>query len=246
MSARGILYGVGVGPGDSELLTLKAVRIIGESDVIAYAAPLQNEGDGESMARSIAAPHIGSGKCEYAIRIPMLAQHKFPIKAVYDEAARDLSVHLEAGRQVAVLCEGDPLFYGSFMYLFALLRDSFDCRIVAGVSSPMAASAAAGFAMAAKDDVLAILPAPLASADLQRQLERVESAVIIKLGRHFRRVGALLDSLGYLADAVYVSHASHAVEQVLPLSEAIRQDIRAPYFSLILWRHERSSARLLW
>ena len=134
---RGTLYGLGVGPGDPELLTLKALRILRAAPVLAYPAPPK----GESMARAIAAPHLQGGQIEIVIRMPLDAA-RFPAEEIYAAAARDIAEHLEAGRDVAALCEGDPFFYGSFMYLFGRLAPAHSVEVVPGVSSPMACAAA--------------------------------------------------------------------------------------------------------
>ncbi len=135
MSGR--LYGIGVGPGDPELMTLKAVRVLAEAPVVAYPAPDK----GESSARKIAAAHIPAGRIEIAIRVPMRPGPE--PAAIYDDAAKEIAAHLEAGRDVAVLCEGDPLFYGSFIYLHDRLAHRFPTTVVPGVSSLTACAAAA-------------------------------------------------------------------------------------------------------
>ena len=137
----GKLYGVGLGPGDPELLTLKALRILKSVPVIAWPAP----DEGHSFARSIAADHLPGGQVEIAIRVPMRVE-RFPAQEIYDRAAEEIAAHLDAGRDVAVLCEGDPFFYGSFMYLFERLAGRYETEIVPGVSSIMAAGAASGSA----------------------------------------------------------------------------------------------------
>ena len=133
----GTLYGLGVGPGDPELLTLKALRILRTVPVLVYPAPVE----GESMARAIAAEHLPGGQAEIAIRMPLDAA-RFPAEEIYAAAAGEIAEHLRSGHDVAVLCEGDPFFYGSFMYLFARLADEHEVEIVPGVSSPMACAAA--------------------------------------------------------------------------------------------------------
>jgi precorrin-2/cobalt-factor-2 C20-methyltransferase len=230
---RGTLYGLGVGPGDPELLTLKALRILCAAPVLAYPAPI----DGDSMARAIAAPHLPGGQIEIAIRMPLDAA-RFPAEEVYAAAAQDIAVHLEAGRDVAALCEGDPFFYGSFMYLFARLADVHHVEVVPGVSSPMACAAALGMPLAARNDVLSILPAPLAEDLLKARLEACDAAAIVKVGRHIAKVRRVLQELGLDSRARYIERASLAAERILPLSEAADP---APYFSMILV-HRRGAA----
>jgi precorrin-2/cobalt-factor-2 C20-methyltransferase len=224
MSGR--LYGIGVGPGDPELMTLKAVRLLSELPVIAYPAP----DPGESFARAIAEKFIPEGRAEIAIRVPM-RPGEVPA-AVYDRGAEEIAAHLRAGRDVGVLCEGDPFFYGSFAYLHDRLTADFSCTIVPGVSSLNACAAASGRPLVRRDGVLTVLPATLPDSELERRLADAPAAAVLKVGRHLPRLCALLDRLGLTRSAYYVAHATRADERVLPLSELV--DTQAPYFSMIL------------
>lgn len=222
----GTLYGLGVGPGDPELMTLKAARILSNSKVVAYPAP----DSGESFARAIAAEHIASDAEEIAILVPMRPD-KFPHE-IYADAAERIAGHLRRGNDVAVLCEGDPFFYGSFMYLYDLLVEEFACVVVPGVSSLTACAAAAGRPLAGRNSLLTIIPGPLDSAKILTQLRSCEAAAIMKVGRHFTRLYKLIESEGLLGAAMYVERATLGEERVLPLAD-VPQD-RAPYFSMIL------------
>jgi precorrin-2/cobalt-factor-2 C20-methyltransferase len=226
-AVTGRLYGVGVGPGDPELMTLKAVRILADAPVIAFPAP----DDGASAARSIAARFVPAGRTEIAIRVPMRPS-RMPVE-IYNDAAERIAAHLAAGRDVAVLCEGDPFFYGSFMYLHDRLAGRFPCTVVPGVTSLTACAAASGRPLVRRDDVLTVLPATLPDEELERRLAGTDSAAILKVGRHLARVRALLSKLGRAGSACYVAHASRADERVAPLAE-LEGDAEAPYFSMIL------------
>ncbi|HIC27847.1 MAG TPA: precorrin-2 C(20)-methyltransferase, partial [Rhodospirillales bacterium] len=175
----GILYGLGIGPGDPELITLKALKIIQSVGVVAYPAPEE----GDSLARSIAAAHLPGGQTEICIRTPMTPGN-FPANDVYDHYANEISTHLTAGRDVAVLCEGDPFLYGSFMYIFERLSRDHTVRVVPGVSSLGACAAAAGRPLVSRNQVLSILPAPLDEEELERRLLDADAAAIMKVGRH--------------------------------------------------------------
>ncbi len=222
----GTLYGLGVGPGDPELLTLKALRILRAAPVLAYPAPAE----GHSMARTIAAPHLPGGQTEIAIRMPLDAA-RFPAGEIYAAAARDISQHLDAGRDVAALCEGDPFFYGSFMYLFARLAEAHRIEVVPGVSSLTACAAALDAPLAARNDVLSVVPAPLDEYQLKARLEGCDAAAIIKVGRHVAKVRRVLQELSLESRARYIERASLAAERILPLSEAADT---APYFYMVL------------
>ena len=230
----GTLYGLGVGPGDPELVTLKALRLLRACPVLAYPAPER----GDSLARAIMAPHLPGGQIEIAIRME-LSPARFPNPEIYDRAAGDIARHLDAGRDVAALCLGDPFFYGSFSYLFQRLAERHKVVVIPGVTSLAAASAALGIGLVVRDDVLAVIPATRPDADIRARLAAVEAAAIIKLGQHFARIRALLDEAGLSAHARYVEHATMASERVVPLAEV--DPARVPYFSLILL-HRRGEA----
>ena len=230
----GIVYGVGVGPGDPELLTLKAARLIRSADLIAYPAPEE----GPSFARQIAAAHLGHEVEELAIRMN-IGDGRFPKDDIYDVAADTIAAAAAAGRQVTVLCEGDPFFYGSFMYLFARLTERCRVEVVPGVSSLMACAIATRGALAARNDVLTVIPAPLAEEDLRRRLQHVEAAAIIKVGRHLGKVRKVLGELKLIDRTRYVERATLAQQKVLPLAE-VKGD-EAPYFSMLLV-HRRGEA----
>lgn len=224
----GTAYGLGVGPGDPELITLKALRLLRSCPVLAYPAPEQ----GPSLARAIVASHLeGLEKTEIAIRMPMVAA-RFPAQAVYEKAAAGIGAHLEAGRDVAVLCEGDPFFYGSFMYLFARLIERFEVAVVPGVSSLTACAAALGAPLATRDDVLSVVPATLPAEALRARLEGIDAAAVIKVGRHLGKVREVLAGLGLTGRALYVERATMSVERTAPLAEVTEGG--APYFSMVL------------
>jgi precorrin-2/cobalt-factor-2 C20-methyltransferase len=224
---RGRLLGVGVGPGDPELLTLKAVRVLQESPVIAYVSA-----DGRpSTARRIAAPHLPEGQREINLALPM---HPAPelARAAYDEAASRIGAELEEGRDVAVLCEGDPFVYGSFAHLFDRLGESYPTEVIPGVVSFTAAAAAARAPLVRRMQSLAVLPATLPMEALAAHLAQVDAAAILKLGRHLGKVRELLDRMGVLHRAIYVEHASEDSQRVVRLVDLALEE--APYFSLIL------------
>lgn len=222
----GRLYGVGVGPGAPDLVTLRAARLIEGAGVIAYPTLA----GAESFARAIVADLIPDGANEIVMDVPMTVE-RGPAQAAYDAGAVQIASVLEAGRDVVCLCEGDPFFYGSFMYLFARLSDRFDVEVVPGVTSVTACAAAAGMPLAARNERVTVLPGPLPEAELRARIEGAESVAIMKVGRHLAKIRGVIDGLGLGDRAVYVERASLAEERVLPLAEAPEP---APYFSMIL------------
>ena len=224
----GTLYGIGLGPGDPELVTLKAMRLMRAAAVVAYPVP----DGGTSLARQIAAPYLSETQTELEIPVPMRTE-RGPAQEAYDEAAKAIALHLDGGQDVALLCEGDPFFYGSFMYLFERLSPRYRTEIVPGVSSIMAAGAALGRPLAARNDRFTVIPAPLEDAVIEATLKRCDAAVILKIGRHFSRVRALLERLNLLGAAGYVERVTMAGEIVKPLRD-VPAETRAPYFSIIV------------
>jgi precorrin-2/cobalt-factor-2 C20-methyltransferase len=222
----GRLYGLGLGPGDPELLTLKALRLLRSVPVVAYPAPEH----GASFARSIIAAWIETRQREIAIRFPMRPGPP-PIE-IYDSAATALATELDAGRDVALLCQGDPLFYGSFISVFTRLSGRYRVEIVPGVSSLTACAAAAAIPLVSRDNALTVIPATLAEEQIAARLAECDTAAIMKLGRHLAKVRRVLDRLGLLEGAVYVEHASLPTQQVSPL--ALIELDPAPYFSMAL------------
>jgi precorrin-2/cobalt-factor-2 C20-methyltransferase len=224
--ASGRLYGIGVGPGDPELLTLKALRLLRQVPVIAYPAPEQ----GESFARSIVAGWIACHQREISIRFPMRPGP--PPASIYDAAAAELAAALECGHDVALLCQGDPLFYGSAINLFSRLAGRYQVEIVPGVSSLTACAAAAAVPLVSRDGTLTVLPATLDEAQIVARLGESETVMIVKLGRHLAKVRQALIRLGRLDGAVYVEHATLPTQRVTPLAQ-VNSEI-APYFSVAL------------
>lgn len=222
----GRLIGVGVGPGAPDLLTLRAARLIEGARVLAYPTLA----GAASMARGIAAAHIGEGAEEIAVDLPMTPARE-PAQEAYDAGAARIAERLAAGQDVVVLCEGDPLFYGSFMYLQARLAGRFAVEVVPGVTSVAAAAALAHLPLGAREGRIAVLPATLPDAALEAGIAGHETVALLKLGRHFARVRALVEAMGLTARTTYVERATLPAERVLPLSVAPAE---APYFSLLL------------
>jgi precorrin-2/cobalt-factor-2 C20-methyltransferase len=223
---HGTLYGIGVGPGDPELLTLKALRLLRAVAVVAYPAPEQGDG----FARSIVAGWIEGHQREMAIRFPMRPGP--PPVAIYDAAAAQLAAELDRGHDVGLLCQGDPFFYGSFIQVFVRLADRFHIEIVPGVSSLTACATAARSPLVLRDETLAVIPATLDEAEIARRLAEADTAAIIKLGRHLAKVRRALQQLGLLDRAVYVEHATLPTQRVASLAAVDPDDAR--YFSMAL------------
>src|SRR5438067_4885800 len=187
----GRLYGLGVGPGDPELLTLKALRLLRAAPVVAYPAPEA----GDSFARGIVAEWLHRGQREIAIRFPMRPGP--PPAAIYDDAATRLAAVLDRGDDIAFLCQGDPLFYGSFAGIMTRLVPRYSVAVVPGVSSLTACAAAASMPLVHRDAALAVIPATLDEEALTRRLAEAECAAVIKLDRKSTRLNSSHVSTSY-------------------------------------------------
>ena len=240
---------VGIGPGDPELITLKAARIIAEAAVVAYHAGVRKQ----SHARRIADGVIPPGAIEEELRYPVTTGatdhpggYVGAMADFYESCATRLAVHLDAGRDVVLLAEGDPLFYGSSMYLHDRFKEVYETQVVPGVPAFAAATAAISSPLVRQTDVLTVLPGTLPEPELARRLADTEAAIIMKLGRTFPAVRSALQQAGRLEDAWYVERASQAEERWLPVA-AVDPD-SVPYFSLIVvpgdTAHQPSVARL--
>ncbi|WP_046300231.1 precorrin-3B C(17)-methyltransferase [Mycobacterium sp. UM_Kg27] len=231
----GKFYGVGLGPGDPELITRKAARIIADADVVAYHAGVNKS----SYARTIAADLIRPGVREEELRYPVTTGvtdhpggYAGALADFYEASASRLAAHLDAGRTVALLTEGDPLFYGSFMYMHDRLAMRFDTEIIPGVPAFSAATAALGMPLVRQTDVLTVLPGTLPEHELAMRLADTDGAIIMKLGRTFPAVRRALVAAGRLEHAYYVERASHPQQRWLRVADV--EEASVPYLSLIV------------
>jgi len=224
---KGTLYGIGLGPGNSELITVKAWRLLSTVEVIAYPKPP----NGESFARKIAAPFIPEDITEIAITVPM-ARDRGPAQKAYDEGAKTIANLLEGGKHVAFICNGDPFLYSTFMYLHERLKQRFEIEIIPGVTSLTAAAAATRRPLAARNEILKVLPAPLDDETLKREIASGDSIIINKVGKHFNRVRTLIESMGLVNKTQVVENATTEFEVARPLSQISNGD--QPYFSTMI------------
>lgn len=235
MNKRGHLYGIGVGPGDPELLTLKALRLLKAAPVVAYFVAKGKKGN----AFGIIETHLSDTQVRLPLVYPVTTETLAPplsyeavIADFYDTGAAIVGEHLNAGRDVAVVCEGDPLFYGSYMYLHDRLSSAFSVEIVPGVCSMLGGAAVLGTPLVYRNQSLSILSGVMTEAELRRKLADTDAAVIMKLGRNFDKVRRVLDDLGLASRALYVERATMANQRIVPLAEV--DPMASPYFSLLI------------
>ncbi|OMI34905.1 precorrin-2 C(20)-methyltransferase [Streptomyces sparsogenes] len=232
---KGRLYGVGLGPGDPSLMTVRAVEVIAEADVVAYHSARH----GRSIARSIAERHLRPDHIEERLIYPVTTEttdhpggYRGAMEEFYADAAARLAAHLDAGRTVAVLAEGDPLFYGSYMHMHKRLADRYPTEVIPGVTSVSAAAARLGTPLVEGEEVLTVLPGTLPEDELTARLATTDAAAVMKLGRTFPAVRRALERSGRLAEARYVERATMSAERDAPLAEVDPASV--PYFSVAL------------
>jgi precorrin-2 C20-methyltransferase/precorrin-3B C17-methyltransferase len=233
--STGRLYGVGLGPGDPELVTVKAARLIGAADVVAFHAARH----GRSVARALAEPYLRDGQIEELLVYPVTTEstdhpggYQGAIDEFYEAAAARLAAHLDAGRDVVVLAEGDPFFYGSYMHMHKRLAHRYPTEVVPGVTSVSGAAAAVGRPLVERDEVLTVLPGTLGADELAEWLATTDSAAVMKLGRTFPEVREAFDRAGVLDRALYVERATTDRQRTMPLADVDPDSV--PYFSLAL------------
>ncbi|MEX3786683.1 precorrin-2 C(20)-methyltransferase [Paraburkholderia sp. BR14374] len=235
LTSRGRLYGIGVGPGDPELLTLKALRLLKAAPVVAYFVAKGKKGN----AFGIIEAHLHDAQQHLPLVYPVTTEALEPplsyeaiIADFYDTAAAVVAGHLDAGRDVAVVCEGDPFFYGSYMYLHDRLAARYDSEVVPGVCSMLGGAAVLGAPLVYRNQSLSVLSGVLPEDELRRRLADADAAVIMKLGRNFDKVRRVLDELGLAQRALYVERATMRNQRIVPLAEV--DPMASPYFSLLV------------
>ncbi|WP_371404002.1 precorrin-2 C(20)-methyltransferase [Kribbella sp. NBC_00662] len=233
--STGRLWGVGLGPGDPELVTVKAARLIGAADVIAFHSARH----GRSIARGVAAPYLTDGQIQEHLVYPLTTEttdhpggYQGAMDDFYEDCAGRLAAHLDAGRNVVVLAEGDPLFYGSYMHMHKRLADRYPCEVVPGVTSVSAAAAVLGRPLCERDEILTVLPGTLPPDVLADRLRETDAAAVMKLGRTFANVREAFELAGRADEAWYVERATTDAQRTSPLNDVDPDEV--PYFSLAL------------
>ncbi|KVE33975.1 precorrin-2 C(20)-methyltransferase [Burkholderia sp. TSV86] len=233
--ATGRLFGLGVGPGDPELLTLKALRVLKAASVVAHFVAKGKKGN----AFGIVETHLSDAQIQLPLVYPVTTEALPPplcyetvIAEFYDTAAASVAAHLDAGRDVAVICEGDPFFYGSYMYLHDRLASHYDAEVVPGVCSMLGGAAVLGVPLVYRNQSLSVLSGVLPEHELRERLASADAAVVMKLGRNFDKVRRVLDELDLAQRALYVERATMDTQRIVPLAQV--DPMASPYFSLLV------------
>ena len=223
--------GLGVGPGDPELITLKAHRLMQNADVVSYLANEQ----GSSQARDIAQHSLEgskSGQIEIPVPMPMKNDRTGANKA-YDLAAEKIRTVIAQGKKVVFLCEGDPLFFGSFSYLLDRLQDEMTCAVVPGISSVHAASSALQLPLSMLKESVAIINGRHSEEQIRQTLQQHDSVIIMKAGPYRPKILVALADTGRSDEANYLEYIGRD-EQVIIDDVSQLGDDKGPYFSLFV------------
>ena len=234
MTSLGTLYGLGLGPGDPDLMTVRAHRLLRSATHVAYFRKAGRPG----QARRIVDGLLHEGVVEHAMEYPVTTEipvgdpaYNHALSAFYVECAAHLRALSDAGHDVVVLCEGDPFFYGSFMHLYTRLQTIAPVRVVPGITGMSGAWTASGAPITWGDDVLTVLMGTLPEEDLVRRIRDTDALVVMKIGRHLAKLRRAVAAAGRESEAWLVEYAAMADQRVTRLCEA---DAITPYFSILL------------
>lgn len=231
----GRLFGLGVGPGDPELMTVKAVRLLQQSPVVAYLAAKGKKGNALTIVETYLKSDQVTMPLIYPVtteKLPAHLNYETLVSDFYDQSAEEVAAHLDQGRDVAVICEGDPFFYGSFMYIHDRLATRYETEVVPGVCSVLGAASVLGAPLVYRNQSLGILSGVLPEEELKRRLADMDAAAIMKLGTNFEKVRKVVMDLGLGDRALYVERATMGNQKILPLADVDPKS--APYFSIVL------------
>jgi precorrin-2/cobalt-factor-2 C20-methyltransferase len=235
MNPAATIYGVGLGPGDPELMSVKAARLIGQASVIAHFRKPGRAGNARTLVNGMLAPGVIEEAMEYPVTTEIALDdpaYNESLRGFYDDCVQRLLMHTTEGRDVAVLCEGDPFLYGSFMHLHSRIHGRAPVVVVPGISGMSGCWTASGMPITFGDDVLSVVPATLDEASLHERLRSIDALVVMKLGRNLPKVRRALQAAGLAERAIYVERGTMVDQKVMRLAD--KTDDEAPYFSMIL------------
>ncbi|MEM7318751.1 MAG: precorrin-2 C(20)-methyltransferase [Pseudomonadota bacterium] len=231
----GTIYGLGLGPGDPDLMTVRADRLLRGARHVAFFRKPGRSG----QARKIVNGMIPSDAIEFPMEYPVTTE--IPVTDPrYNELLSvfyaDCTDHLKAlsshGEDVVVLCEGDPFFYGSFMHLYARLRADTPIKVVPAITGMSGAWTATGDPITWGDDVLTVLMGTLPEEVLVERMTQTDALVVMKIGRNIDKVKRALSAAGLFDRAWLVEYAQMPNQRVTRLAESA--DHVTPYFSIII------------
>lgn len=231
----GTIHGVGLGPGDPDLMSVRAHRLITGARHVAYFRKKGRAGRARGMVEGMLAPDAVEFAMEYPVTTEIPLSHpdyNATLSAFYTGCTAHLRALVESGEDVTVLCEGDPFFYGSFMHLYTRLREGVPVQVVPATTGMSAAWTATGQPITWGDDVLSVLMATLPEEDLTRHMQAADALVVMKIGRNIDKLRRALHAAGKYDAAWLVEYASMEGQTVQKLSQA--EGRVTPYFSIVV------------
>ena len=232
---KGIIYGLGLGPGNPNLMSVKADRILRQSTNIAFFRKKGRKGHARTIVDTMLPANVIEFVMEYPVttEIPLddLAYNQ-TLSEFYKDCAEHIKTLSEQGTSVSVLCQGDPFFYGSFMHIYTRVKDSHPVEVVPAITGMSAAWTETGAPMTWGDDVLSVVVGTLPEEVLIAKMTQCDALVVMKIGRHLEKVKRALKASGLFERAFLVLHAAMNNSEVQKLSELKEDD--TPYFSIII------------
>ena len=235
MGGQGTIWGVGLGPGDPELMSVRADRLLRGARHVAFFRKKGRDGQARRIARDVLNPQA----VEFAMEYPVTTEIAFHdprygemLSAFYADCAAHLKDLSDRGEDIVVLCEGDPFFYGSFMHLHSRLSGCCPVEVVPAITGMSAAWTATGQPVTWGDDVLTVLMATLPEEELARRIADTDALVVMKIGRHLPRVVSARRTAGRLDEAWLIQYAAMENQTVVPLAQACEATV--PYFSIVV------------
>ena len=231
----GTIYGLGLGPGDPDLMTVKAARLLAQAKHVAFFRKAGRAGRARTLVDGLLPANVQEFAMEYPVttEIPLSdPEYNRQLAAFYEDCAAHLRELAQGGSDVVVLCEGDPFFYGSFMHLYTRLKDNFSVEVVPGITGMSAAWTATGAPITWGDDVLSVLMGTLDEATLTARARDADALVVMKIGQHLPRLRRALKAAGKYDRAYIVQYAAMKGQTVQRLCDML--DETTPYFSIVI------------
>jgi precorrin-2/cobalt-factor-2 C20-methyltransferase len=236
MTAPGTIYGVGLGPGDPDLISVKAHRLLTSARHVAFFRKAGRAG----RSRTLAGDLVPVGAVEFPMEYPVTTEiplddprYNEVLSEFYETSCTHLADLAKAGEDVVVLCEGDPFFYGSFMHVYERLKDVLPVEVIPAITGMSAAWTATGRPITWGDDVMSVVMGTLGEAELVRHMTAADALVVMKIGRNLAKVRNALKTAGR-ADAAWVVECAAMADQKVTRLADLPDDYKAPYFTIVL------------
>lgn len=235
MKKMGKIYGVGVGPGAVDLLSVRADKLVREAKYIAFFRKAGRAGHARQIASTLLSKDVIELAMEYPIttEIPLSDQRYSEVLSEFYKKYSNMIISLsQTGIDLVILCEGDPFFYGSFMHIYSRVKDKCPVEVVPAITGMSAAWTATDIPITWGDDILTVLMGTLDKTTLENQLQDTNAAIIMKIGHNLPKIKKALERTGRFYDAFIVEYAAMDKQTVQRLSDYNTEN--APYFSIII------------